>query len=64
MDGMGMGEGTRDVILLVSFSPGPSALSPRVRIAGFQAHRLKKLFRVLAHVNQPQVLDSNEGYHY
>jgi len=50
MDGMEMGEGTRDVILLVSLSPDPSTLSPRVRIADFQAHRLKKLFRLYAYV--------------
>jgi hypothetical protein len=56
MDGMEMDEGTRDVILPVDFSPGPSALSPTVRIAGFQGHRLKKLFRVISHVNQPKYL--------
>jgi hypothetical protein len=54
MDGMVMAEG--DVILLVNFSPGPSALNPTVRIAGFQAHRLKKLFEFLPTPTSPKHL--------
>jgi hypothetical protein len=56
MGGMEMGEGTRDVILLVNFSPGPSALSPTVRIAGFQANRLKKLLEFLPTSTSPRHL--------